>query len=260
MKKYMLVIIGMAICASSAMAIIITDNFNRSDSNWSSDGSTVGSGWTGTQVGSENHNWKISDNAVVANVNPQDVALYNTDLALNNVGGYSFTTSLDVTVDVDEQIWSGIAFHAQDSKNFYYARIRAGSAVGSNNVQIGGLGSGSGLWENESTALPDGNGQNFVTGETYTFSVSSDTANVFDVSVVRKSDEAVMYSESGITDAGLTLTGGYAGIYHGTAVLGGSIKSHYDNFSVEVIPEPATFGLLGLAGAAVLFVRKRFMI
>ncbi|VGO12790.1 hypothetical protein PDESU_01344 [Pontiella desulfatans] len=35
---------------------------------------------------------------------------------------------------------------------------------------------------------------------------------------------------------------------------------HMDNFQIEVIPEPATLGLISAFGGAVLFIRRRFML
>jgi hypothetical protein len=40
--------------------------------------------------------------------------------------------------------------------------------------------------------------------------------------------------------------------------IGGSIT--FDNANLEVVPEPATLGLLGLAGGALLIIRRRFKV
>ncbi|QBG46574.1 PEP-CTERM sorting domain-containing protein [Verrucomicrobia bacterium S94] len=63
---------------------------------------------------------------------------------------------------------------------------------------------------------------------------------------------------------GTTIYAGYSTAWNpsGTNIMtSASMKSiEVDNFSVEVIPEPATLGLVAMFGGAVLFIRRRFMI
>ena len=64
--------------------------------------------------------------------------------------------------------------------------------------------------------------------------------------------------------AGTTIYAGYSSGYQNTGtnlVTGMSISEvQMDNFQVDVIPEPATLGLITAFGGAVLFIRRRFLI
>ena len=247
MKKSAYMIGAALLAASSAWATIVTNDFNQANTAWSGDGSLIGADWNFDTSGG---NWKILDNRVHVQNTVGDKALYNDALSTTSGGGDSFTVSLDVTVPSPHRAWDGIAFNAQDSSNFYYMRIRGDD---SNNVQIGSIGNST-LWLNTNA------GSNIFAADTdYTMTVSSDTTGVFDCQITRTSDGFMMFSRDDVTATAGALTGGYAGIYQGSAGSGaGQTKGTYDNFSVEVIPEPATFGLLGLAGAAALFVRRNF--
>ena len=63
--------------------------------------------------------------------------------------------------------------------------------------------------------------------------------------------------------AGTTVYAGYTTAYNnsGTNIMVSASmnKVEMDNFQVDVIPEPATIGLVAAFGGAVLFIRRRFM-
>lgn len=63
---------------------------------------------------------------------------------------------------------------------------------------------------------------------------------------------------SGTIDTSCTMV--QIDINTGPRAGGSATNLAFDNFSGNVIPEPATIGLVGVFGAAVLFVRRRFML
>jgi hypothetical protein len=64
-----------------------------------------------------------------------------------------------------------------------------------------------------------------------------------------------MMASGNVVDGNSNFTGGYAGFYQSDT---GGAHARFDNFSLEVIPEPATLGMVAVLGGAILFIRKRF--
>ena len=54
------------------------------------------------------------------------------------------------------------------------------------------------------------------------------------------------------SDGTSSFTNGYAGLY----LAGGSGAFLYDHFSLDVIPEPATLGVLAVSAAGLLLARR----
>lgn len=87
-----------------------------------------------------------------------------------------------------------------------------------------------------------------------------DTANVigtYSTGVMVNSNDPVDYAlhqttiPSTVASEGQTL---------GVLVASSGYFSNFDEVSINVVPEPATFGLIGAFGAGMLFIRRRFMI
>lgn len=84
-----------------------------------------------------------------------------------------------------------------------------------------------------------------------------DPANVIGTYVTALTDAWTAYSNPTAIEATAGSIGGTLGILFENT---GTAAANLDSVSVDVIPEPATIGLIGIFGAGVLFVRRRFMI
>ena len=241
MKKHILVIIGMAIGASSAWAgPIFSDDFfsNGGTTGYDTTGAIVGPGWT-TSVGNIGARL-YGDRLRFHSSATGQRALYNT----NADTGSDFTMSLDLR-HLASQKWAGLAFHVQDESNFYYLRTRGN---GTANVQFGKIVGGTDtLLLNSSASTPIVNG-----GSYYTFTAKS-VGGEYSFNI-EDSVGTVIFDRT-YTGSDTTFTSGFAGVYAGDITSSPDIE--FDN--LNVVPEPATFGLMGLAGVAVLFARRRFI-
>lgn len=104
---------------------------------------------------------------------------------------------------------------------------------------------------NEDTGLDVVAGQ--VNGELYTVAFTK-SATVNEIDVVLSFRGGAYANSFTATDATMY---GAANVY-GHIQHNGGVNAHVDSYN-QVIPEPATLGLLSLAGAA-LYVRRRFMV
>ncbi len=219
MKK-MVYISCLLLGAASAWAATASDDFNRNNTNWSADGSLIGADWN--YDSGLNGNWKINGNRVDVQNGTASTVLYNDALQTTSGNGTTFTASLDVMVN-SNSAWSGLAFNAQDSTHFYYMRIRGNDT---DNVQIGRIGTSEGIFGNKHAI------SNLVSGMDYTLTVSSSIPYVFDCQIKETASGTVLFSGT-FEDTSSVFTGGYAGIYQGTAALGTTVSS-YDNFDLEI--------------------------
>ena len=241
MKKSIIMTISILCASSATWATIIGDDFDRAETAWSTDASLIGSHWK--QFDGEDE-WRIFDNAVqVYGVNG-DPTLYNDELQTLSGGGNSFDLSMDV--DAIGSVWAGIVFNYNNPSNYYMLRFK-GDYQGYQVLGIRDNGSPNVIVNVDAPST-------FALNTFYTLSVASDTAYEFDYSIKEAGSGTVVVSGSCIGDESLAV-GGYAGALFSNS----GPYAQYDNFSLKVIPEPATFGLLGLAGAAALFIRRRFV-
>ena len=248
MRKSILVIAAL-LAASSAWATLVTDDFNRADTgnDRSGDPNIVGANWRNGDLG--NSYWAIGGNEVDAMAANWDEVLYNDALQTGNSGGDSFTVSLDIKGNANAVWVGGVAFNVQDGANWYGLRFKTGSPY----IQFARTFSGS---TGVSTVY---NGSHTFLADTYyTMTVSSDTPGIYDIDVREKGSATSIWSGTRDDTANGALSGGYGGLYVTQAGLASPLQS-FDNYSLDAIPEPATFGLLGLAGAAVLFARRYFI-
>ena len=230
-------LIMMAMGTSIAFGTLLTDDFNRADTTYSSDGSLLGSGWNTS--GDTNHLWRINSNEMQADViGANDPAiLYNTDLTLDT----NFTYSADVRL---QGAYGGVVFHYQDKDNYYAARIRSyGGVYQILRVVDGGV----------HTVINKSDG-NFSGNQFYTFTVTSDNAYNFTLEITKQGESTVLNPTTTGTDAASAFTGGYAGLYCGSNSA--SPDTRFDNFNVQTVPEPATVGLLALSAAGLMALRK----
>ncbi len=240
MKKSMLTI-SMLCAASAAWAAIITDDFQRADQDYTSDCSLIGVDWAQVNLANK---WQLNGGVVYANPGANQSVMYNVGLETVSGSGTSFALELDVVGRYDS-VWSGVVFNYQDEANFYVLRFKTTA----NDYQLlrsvaGNLG-----------ILNSGHASaNFDTNIGYTLAVTSDTAHDFDFSI--KLGATLRASGNGV-DGDANFTDGYAGLY--VDKIGGA-PAKFDNFSLEVIPEPATLGLIGICAAGALFIRRRLVL
>ena len=240
MKKSIL-FIGLLLGVSAARGALITDDFNRTDTVYSP--SAVGGTWA-NGIGSDY--WSITNGAVNMDVTSGSAALINNGLTTISGSGTDFTLRADVAQTTGGTS-AGLVFNFQDADNYYLLRFNP------TRYQV--------------FAVYDGNIESVlsVTQGSYPFdafhtvTITSDEAYNYNFTITEQGSSTVINTTTIWTDPNSRFTGGYAGFYGAgnTAVLP---EGAFDNFSLEVIPEPATLSLMGLASAAVIFIRKRLMI
>lgn len=184
---------------------------------------------------------------------------YTLDKILSYEGftlGDSFSMSADMVGF--QQRWAGVAFNIQGgdpevdwNQISYYSLIVSVHNTNSA-IQIRRFDNGSETVFNAFTVVPDPH-----TGphQFLRFSVSSDEPGVYLLSVDRiHNDTREFVSNAGsftFTDPGTPLTGGFAGLHSNSNEMG------YTHF--EVIPEPATVGIiLAAAALGLVLARRRF--
>lgn len=265
-------IMAIAIIAGSASASIYTTSF---------DSPTFSAGNLDTQDGwVAQTQWQADGAGNIANTAGAFVRAHNTGVLGSTAIGESMTIVTDFTLgaysapSADIAVWEEGIFqqgmsHQQGAAAFEYGlaaglsyQVSSGDLVLSANqgtetgTSLFSLGAASGF-----------GGSSFVLTTTYTKTAADtwDTA----VSLTGAASASLNYVASGAldldadTDGGGTI-GGIQGLPSGggsggvaTAPFGSTTVSAY---SIEVIPEPATIGLVGVFGASLLFIRRRFMI
>jgi hypothetical protein len=243
MKKS-IAIISILLGASTVWAALITDNFNRDNVALTTDGSQIGANWVSSKAVAQ---WGISGNRLISE-NPASPAghavLYNTGVSTVSGNGTNFTVSLDVmALSGTTDPWAGIVFNYQDANNFYWFRLKGNA----NNYSLVRFVDGSVQNIVATTA-----GSNFAFDTDYTLKVYSSAAYTFDYEIKETLSGTVLVSGTA-TDADSNFTGGYAGVLQSTT---GADRNSFDNFSVEVIPEPATIGMLAVGTVGVLALRR----
>lgn len=244
MKKSIL-IISILCAASAAWATLVTDDFNRDLVDYTTDTSLIGPHWK--QRGTSNK-WQLNPGTIYTDIQVKEAIMYNDELAMTSGGGDSFDFSLDVAGRHGDAVWLGVAFNYQDENNFYVIRYKNTG----DDFQILATTTGGASWE----LFGGGHaGENFVNDAYYTINVASTVPHQFSYSI-RKADNTLVASGND-TDSNSRFTGGYAGFYQSQT---GGADAKFDNFSLEVIPEPSTLGLVGVFAAGALFIRRRLML
>ncbi|MGE4489318.1 MAG: glycoside hydrolase family 95-like protein [Kiritimatiellales bacterium] len=213
MRKYIWII--SLLFAMTGSGATVSDDFERADTAYSTDGSIIGSGWVNADVGVR---WRIANSVLEGDNTTIDAGiLYNTNTVLNE--GYIYSVDLKFAND-----WQGIAFNYQDTGNYYFFRVKpTGYQV--IRVQDGRY---SETFLNQAISLSY--------NTYYTIIVKSDGAGNFDCIIANQGETTPLNAVTNISDG--TFSGGYAGLYVGGS--GGSPDVTYDNFSLQ--PPPPTTG------------------
>jgi hypothetical protein len=249
MKKNMGVIVSLFSLWAGVLSVqadLITDDFNRSGIGYSSNAAAalVNANWT-NGVG-QTAQWAISSQKVITRTlsGSGNAVLVNTALETLSGSGKSFTLSADIMPLIDAN-WAGVVWGYQDALNYYFLQMKAGTNTMFVYKVVNGTASQVGTSASASA--------NFALNGTNTVTITSTNAYKFDVKITNKGTGATLLSTSR-TDAGSSFADGYAGLI--LATPGSTSRFAFDNFSLEVIPEPATIGLLGGGTLALLLMRR----
>lgn len=247
MKK-MMVIIAMVLCVSSVWAALINDNFNRTDTSYSTSGTTIGANWVNS-MGTDT--WKVSNSNLFVNSvsSPTHAILYNNALSTVSGGGTNFTLKADVSAGVANG-WAGITFNYQNPTNYYQLRIKGNSSAYQLISVVNGANGTVMVNKTDATTT-------FAVGTLYSLTVTSSDAYNFGFTITEVGSSTVLNLTTTAVDPNSLFAGGYAGLYTPTSNAADP-DAKFDNFSLQVIPEPATIGMLGLGAVAVFLIRRRF--
>jgi hypothetical protein len=242
------------LACGSGWATVITDTFDGSTGYSTNAAVSIGGGWVNPYETTSQFRVAKKDGELSFDA-PSGVdmnyLIYNTGVAMTagTAGdGTGWTLTADVRTKIDGT-YAGVAFNVQDQGNLYALRIKTNTQQ----AQVVKVVNGSiSSVEAGSTSMV----ANTVAGQMYTFTISCDEAGTIDYTITEKGSSTVLNRITSSTST-VVFDGGYGGLYlwHGESASN-SPEAVYDNFSVEVIPEPATAGLFAFAGASVLLIRR----
>jgi hypothetical protein len=246
MKKVFVALTASLVFAT-AHAVLITDNFNRADTAFASNNTevaaSIGSNWM--PIRETNSQYRIYNNAVdigVTEAGVQKASLIYTGAGTLNAGaGTDFTLSATLRQDTTAATgFIGLIFNYQNDSNYYLFRLSGAGAAQmvaySNGVAATVL--------NTAPFTP-------VQNRPYTFTVSSADPYTFDLSIFDTVAGSAVYSNSLTLAAAFVKHQDGLGGMHATSGL-----ATMDDFSLNVIPEPATIGMLSLGALAVAIIRR----
>lgn len=233
-KSVVLWAAGLLLAAGTASAnVIFTENFDSLANSVALDSSTnwtrvTGASFTGN--GSGGLKTPAGGGAITV-VEPTTISY---------TAGESFTMSYDIKLGNGNT--DGLIFGYQDTNNYYWLTIGKNASTTDAIVFAGKKGGNAFTVDNHTSA-------GLVWGDTYRLNLSYTASNTtFDVSVTDLTASSSIYSTSKVDSR---LTSGGFGLYvnYSSADIG-------DNYTVSVIPEPATAGLAGVAAIGVLLLRR----
>ena len=216
MMKKTIVLIGLLHCVSTASwAVIVLDDFNRSDVALTTNTSLVGADWI--QGNSADDQWGITSGQLVNSASAPGI-LVNTGANMSSGDGVSFTFSVDLT-PVQASRWMGVVLNYQDVDNYYclWFKTGAGGCYVYKKVDGGAL-----------TLLTGGTitaSENFALNTAYAIAVASTNAGEFDVSI----SGGTLTATGTVVDSAQSLTNGYAGLM----IEANGVGAKYDNFSLQ---------------------------
>lgn len=193
-----------------------TDDFNRTDTSFSNDGSLIGTDWESSRTDGM---WRIQNNQLEADTDTGNTVLYYTGQQMSCGTGTSFVVQVDVTPLVSN-VWAGVAFHYQSNEQFYWLRIKSGTTTAL--MDIYDNGSTTRLKTIAST-------ETFAPNTAYTLTVRSVCPYNFVYEIKETATGDVLASGS-VEDPDDTYMDGYAGILQGTTASGRHV---FDNFELD---------------------------
>lgn len=234
--KMGIILAGILCCGSVVRAATITDDFNRADTVFSTDGSQIGASWV-NGAGTTNV-WAIGSSNLMLQVygteTPATTAgpsiLYNDSLQTTSGGGMSFTLSADLQPVSNR--WVGLVFNYQNPSNYYEFRV----AGDSSKYQFVAVNDGvaSAKINRTDAVVP------FTSDTFYTLTVSSDAAYEYRFSITEAGSAVALNPTTTGSDSSESFTGGYAGLYQAGGWTVDPLTL-YDNFYLSTYITPKTF-------------------
>ena len=228
MKKTLLTLAVSALCYSANAQITFTDDFNRAD-------------------GSLGANWTSSLNATANSVVSNEYAYNGSGASAGAFTPASLTTTFSASGDfrLEGNGGAGLAFNIHNGgDSLYFVNIFGGTSFLQIAKYTDGAIAGLVFAEVLSSAT---NATDF-----YEMALNVTAPGVMGITITNTVTSAVLYDDT-YTDATSPFSGGNAGFY-----MGGTTPNFGDNFSVTVVPEPGSVGLIFAAGIlGLLYFRKR---
>jgi len=256
MKKT-IIALALGFVCGLAQADVFSDDFNRANTAFeTNETSSIGSGYVLSQtVGTRMAQARILSGRIQFNqdlttgsANANNVVFRQTGIELaNSDSGDSFTVSADIKTFnvVSSTLLYGVAFNYQPDGSFYAARLNTGNAANALQfIRVNAAGSVGGFGN-------IANSVTLATDSTYSLTIQSSTVGVFNYTLTGSNLDGGQLTGTA-TDTSLNLANGQAGFYTSAT----NTNPLYDNLSIETIPEPATLGLVGLAAAALMGLRR----
>ncbi len=180
------------------------DEFRRNDTAYSTDGRVIGMLWRNSVPFASK--WGIVNDAAGVLTTANNTVLYTKSLETVSGEGRSFSLQADLAAQFDN-VWSGVAFHVQDSDNFYMFRFKSGFP----NWHLFKV------VNRESFKIKSGEiSGDFLKDRVYTLNVTSLEPFCFDLRIADKEAGNVLVEESA-EDTEKSFCGGYAGLYQGSS-------------------------------------------
>ena len=236
---------------SSASGVVVTDDFNRAATTAQTPASSPNE--IGTQYTITNGSWMIGPSIGGTYLQANEASLmYLNTVEAKNTEGFSFTLTSTVLIPTANNDFSrsgGLVFGLQDANNYYALRVGinaqatlGGPVIGQAQLVkvVGGV----------ATSLAVVSNLTLSSSTYYNIAISSSTtlANTFTYSI-STTGGSLIYSNT-ITDS--TFEDGYIGFYRNG---GGTVR--FDDFTLEVVPEPSVFSLAVFGLAVVMLFRNR---
>ncbi len=219
------------LCATSLSAATFSDDFNRTDTAWTQDGSIIGTDW----VIGNGTNWRIVNNELESEpYTAGKQVIWNT--AVSFAPGDT-TLNFSGTLTSHNGGWNGIVFNLQDDGNYYTVRLNGGG--NSNDFQFLVFGDGGLKTQIDPESGSKTASAYFNQSVPYTVTVTLVSQNLYGVSISGSNIDDI-YREYDVSSyASYLYSSGYTGFYSS------SVGTLYDDYSMTTnAPESSTTALL----------------
>lgn len=183
---------------------LFEDDFSRDDTFYSADARAIGTRWRNSIPFAAK--WGIRNGSVGVLTAGHNTVLYTKSLNTISGGGCEFSVEADIAAQFDNA-WSGVAFHVQDSDNYYMLRFKSGFSNWHLFKVI----------NRETCKIKSGEIFGvFLKDRTYAVHVSSSEPFKFNLRITDE-DSGKVLAEDSAEDATHSFSGGYAGLYQGSS-------------------------------------------